>query len=196
MIQMAKKTIKLTEQELNGLVKEAMNELDWKTYASAARKAKQLRQVIAEAVRKTINEREFNRNSHRQFDMTADFNNAERETNTRFPILHDEGNGQYYSEDSFATDYRSSQPNGQRRLQAPHRSYAWARDFSKYHPTPESVGNPKATRAYTYTKDLENINRQQEKFKKQQDKKTRHALGQADNRPMHRKNSLNRNIPN
>ncbi|MCR5065294.1 MAG: hypothetical protein K6A67_05930 [Bacteroidales bacterium] len=36
-----KKTIRLTESDIRRMVMEAMNELDWKTYANAAKKSKE-----------------------------------------------------------------------------------------------------------------------------------------------------------
>ena len=45
---------------------------------------------------------------------------------------------------------------------------------------------------HIYTKDLDKIHREEDKFKKSEDLKTQRALDAADSRPLHRKGSLNR----
>ena len=108
------------------------------------------------------------------------------------PILHGEGNGEVYRDDAFVTDWRDNPDDDPNKVKAPYNSYVWNKNFSKHYPTPESFWNPKDTRAYKYTKDLDKIHREEDKFKKSEDLKTQKALDAADSRPLHRKGSLNR----
>jgi len=108
------------------------------------------------------------------------------------PILHGEGNGEVYRDDAFVTDWRDNPNDDPNKVKAPYNSYVWNKKFSKHYPTPESFWNPKDTRAYKYTKDLDKIHKEEDKFKKAEDLKTQRALDAADKRPLHRKGSLNR----
>jgi len=108
------------------------------------------------------------------------------------PILHGEGNGEVYRDDAFVTDFRDNPNDEPNKVKAPYNSYVWNKNFSKHYPTPESFWNPKDTRAYKYTKDLDKIHKEEDKFKRSEDKKTQRALDAADKRPLHRKGSLNR----
>lgn len=109
-----------------------------------------------------------------------------------FPILHGEENGEVYRDDAFVTDWRDNPDNDPKKVKAPYNSYVWNKNFSKHYPTPESFWNPKDTRAYKYTKDLDKIHKDEENFKKSENLKTQKALDAADKRPLHRKGSLNR----
>lgn len=111
---------------------------------------------------------------------------------SEMPILHSEGNGEVYRDDAFVTDWRDNPNDDPTKTKAPYNSYVWNKNFSKHYPTPESFWNPKDTRAYKYTKDLDKIHKEEEKFKKSEDLKTQRALDAADKRPLHRKGSLNR----
>lgn len=108
------------------------------------------------------------------------------------PILHGEENGEVYRDDAFVTDWRDNPNDDPNKVKAPYNSYVWNKKFSKHYPTPESFWNPKDTRAYKYTRDLDKIHREEDKFKKSEDLKTQRALDAADSRPLHRKGSLNR----
>lgn len=108
------------------------------------------------------------------------------------PILHGEGNGEVYRDDAFVTDWRDNPNDDPNKVKAPYNSYVWNKNFSKHYPTPESFWNPKDTRAYKYTRDLDKIHKEEDKFKKSEDLKTQRALDAADSRPLHRKGSLNR----
>lgn len=108
------------------------------------------------------------------------------------PILHSEGNGELYRDDAFVTDWRDNPNDDPNKVKAPYNSYVWNKNFSKHYPTPESFWNPKDTRAYKYTRDLDKIHKDEDKFKKSEDLKTQRALHAADSRPLHRKGSLNR----
>ena len=109
------------------------------------------------------------------------------------PILHGEGNGEVYRDDAFVTDWRDNPNDDPNKVKAPYNSYVWNKKFSKHYPTPESFWNPKDTRAYKYTKDLDKIHKEEDKFKKSEDLKTQRALKAADLRPLgNRKGSLNR----
>ena len=108
------------------------------------------------------------------------------------PILHSEGNGEVYRDDAFVTDWRDNPNDDPNKVKAPYNSYVWNKNFSKHYPTPESFWNPKDTRAYKYTRDLDKIHKEEDKFKKSEDLKTQRALRAADSRPLHRKGSLNR----
>ena len=117
---------------------------------------------------------------------------AKRILESEMPILHSEGNGEVYRDDAFVTDWRDNPNDDPNKVKAPYNSYVWNKNFSKHYPTPESFWNPKDTRAYKYTKDLDKIHKEEEKFKKSEDLKTQRALDAADKRPLHRKGSLNR----
>lgn len=122
--------------------------------------------------------------------MIAEAVNVILESET--PILHGEGNGEVYRDDAFVTDWRDNPNDDPNKVKAPYNSYVWNKKFSKHYPTPESFWNPKDTRAYKYTRDLDKIHREEDKFKKSEDLKTQRALDAADSRPLHRKGSLNR----
>lgn len=122
--------------------------------------------------------------------MIAETVNALLESET--PILHGEGNGEVYRDDAFVTDWRDNPNDDPNKVKAPYNSYVWNKKFSKHYPTPESFWNPKDTRAYKYTRDLDKIHREEDKLKKSEDLKTQRALDAADSRPLHRKGSLNR----
>ena len=111
---------------------------------------------------------------------------------SEMPILHGEGNGEVYRDDAFVTDWRDNPNDDPNKVKAPYNSYVWNKKFSKHYPTPESFWNPKDTRAYKYTNDLDKIHKEEDKFKKSEDLKTQRALDAADSRPLHRKGSLNR----
>lgn len=111
---------------------------------------------------------------------------------SEMPILHGEGNGEVYRDDAFVTDWRDNPNDEPNKVKAPYNSYVWNKNFSKHYPTPESFWNPKDTRAYKYTRDLDKIHKEEDKFKKSEDLKTQRALDAADSRPLHRKGSLNR----
>lgn len=123
-------------------------------------------------------------------NMISESLNAIFESET--PILHDEGNGKVYRDDAFVNDWRDNPNDDPNKVKAPYNGYVWNKNFSKHYPTPESFWNPKDTRAYIYTKDLDKIHREEDKFKKSEDLKTQRALDAADSRPLHRKGSLNR----
>ena len=101
---------------------------------------------------------------------------------SEMPILHSEGNGEVYRDDAFVTDWRDNPNDDPNKVKAPYNSYVWNKNF----------WNPKDTRAYKYTKDLDKMHKEEEKFKKSEDLKTQRALDAADKRPLHRKGSLNR----
>lgn len=122
--------------------------------------------------------------------MIAEAVNVILESET--PILHGEGNGEVYRDDAFVTDWRDNPNDDPNKVKAPYNSYVWNKNFSKHYPTPESFWNPKDTRAYKYTRDLDKIHKEEDKFKKSEDLKTQRALDAADSRPLHRKGSLNR----
>ena len=122
--------------------------------------------------------------------MIAETVNAILES--EIPVLHDEGNGEVYRDDAFVTDWRDNPNDEPNKVKAPYNSYVWNKNFSKHYPTPESFWNPKDTRAYKYTKDLDKIHKEEDKLKKSEDLKTQRALQAADSRPLHRKGSLNR----
>lgn len=122
--------------------------------------------------------------------MIAEAVNVILESET--PILHGEGNGEVYRDDAFVTDWRDNPNDDPNKVKAPYNSYVWNKNFSKHYPTPESFWNPKDTRAYKYTRDLDKIHKEEDKFKKSEDLKTQRALDAADLRPLHRKGSLNR----
>ena len=111
---------------------------------------------------------------------------------SEMPILHGEGNGEVYRDDAFVTDWRDNPNDDPNKVKAPYNSYVWNKNFSKHYSTPESFWNPKDTRAYKYTRDLDKIHKEEDKFKKSEDLKTQRALDAADSRPLHRKGSLNR----
>jgi len=111
---------------------------------------------------------------------------------SEMPILHGEGNGEVYRDDAFVTDWRDNPNDEPNKVKAPYNSYVWNKKFSKHYPTPESFWNPKDTRAYKYTRDLDKMHKEEDKFKKSEDLKTQRALQAADTRPLHRKGSLNR----
>lgn len=120
------------------------------------------------------------------------FESVKQIVEIEMPILHSEGNGEVYRDDAFVTDWRDNPNDDPTKTKAPYNSYVWNKNFSKHYPTPESFWNPKDTRAYKYTKDLDKIHKEEEKFKKSEDLKTQRALDAADKRPLHRKGSLNR----
>ena len=123
-------------------------------------------------------------------NMISESLNAIFESET--PILHDEGNGKVYRDDAFVNDWRDNPNDDPNKVKAPYNGYVWNKNFSKHYPTPESFWNPKDTRAYKYTRDLDKIHKEEDKFKKSEDLKTQRALDAADSRPLHRKGSLNR----
>ena len=101
--------------------------------------------------------------------MISESLNAIFESET--PILHDEGNGKVYRDDAFVNDWRDNPNDDPNKVKAPYNGYVWNKNFSKHYPTPESFWNPKDTRAYIYTKDLDKIHREEDKFKKSEDLK-------------------------
>ena len=154
-----------------------------------------LNRLVGEAIKKVVNEltdNSFNREDHRKMDMMADFNTAEFPRKYQMPILNSEGNGEVYRADAFTQDWRDNPTNDPTKTKAPYTSYVWNKQFSPYYPKPEDFWNKKDTRAYKYTKDLDKINRDKDWFKRQQAKMTQRALQAADERPLHRKGSLNR----
>lgn len=138
-----------------------------KSQQGEATNESRIKRIVSESVKKVIKEAEL-------------------------PILHGEGNGEVYRDDAFVTDWRDNPNNDPNKIKAPYNSYVWNRNFSEHYPTPESFWNPKDTRAYKYTKDLDKIHKEEDDFKKSEDIKTQRALDAADKRPLHRKGSLNR----
>lgn len=106
--------------------------------------------------------------------------------------LCSEGNGCVYRLDAFITDWRDNRDNNPKHIKAPYCSYVWNRTFSKHYPTPQSFWNEKDTRAYKYTKDKEQMDKKENRLKNKQEKAYIKALKNADIKPLHRKNSLNR----
>ncbi len=160
----------------------------------------ELKNIIVESVKTILAEEDFNRANHRQEDMENDFNDAEIHNGKGsssmkaqlFPELGSEGNGEVYRMDAFTNDWRDNPKNEPNKVKAPYNSYVWNSKFSEHYPTPESFWDRKNTRAYKYTKDLDKIHRDEENFRKKQNKLTQKALDAADKRPLHRKGSLNR----
>lgn len=147
-----------------------------------------LHRVICEAVKSIINEID---DAEKKAQMDADWKSMET-PHSYFPELGSEGNGKVYRMDSFSTDWRDNPDDNPSRIKAPYNSYVWNKNFSKHYPTPESYWNPRDTRAYIYTKDKERFDRKERSAQRKEDKKFQRALKAADERPLHRKGSLNR----
>jgi hypothetical protein len=167
---MNKKLIRLTESDLHRIVKESVNRI--------------LNEIDGDDG--------FNRENRRKEDMDNDFGTAEFFNNGHFPPLGSEGNGETYRMDAFPTDWRDNPNNDSSKIKAPYNSYVWNKKFSEHYPTPESFWNPRDTRAYKYTRDLDKIHKGEDRFKKAEDNKYQRVLDAADTRPLHRKGSLNR----